>query len=119
MQCIDAIKKQTFGKKSKSFSLTSDYDSNLSMINLDIAYPIFAIHGNHDDRAGPKKVSALDVLHSAGILNLFGNQDNVSEDMDIKPLEFSKGKTKVSLYGIGSIKDDRLLHQFEEKRVLF
>ena len=86
---------------------------------MQVSYPIFGIHGNHDDRAGIKKVSALDVLHSAGVINLFGNNTDVTDEIHIKPLVFQKGKTKLGLFGLGSIRDERLFRQFEKNLVIF
>ncbi|MEN2500619.1 MAG: Double-strand break repair protein mre11a, partial [Marteilia pararefringens] len=114
-QCIQLIRSHTFGNKQLKFEFLSnkDYRANFEANQFSISYPIFAIHGNHDDRAGSKRVSALDILHSAGIINLFGNFDNVSSNIEIEPLLFSKGSTRLALFGIGSVKDERLYNQFK------
>lgn len=54
---------------------------------------------------------ALDILHDAGLLNLFGKFSNV-DNIVVKPVLLKKGNTKVALYGIGSQRDDRLQRAF-------
>ncbi|MES1904010.1 MAG: Double-strand break repair protein mre11a, partial [Paramarteilia canceri] len=117
-KCMELIKQYTFGSKKKLFSIIkSDRSFNFDDPNLDVAYPIFAIHGNHDDRAGAKRISAIDVLDSAGLVNLIGCNDNVSSELVIKPIVLQKGATKLAIYGLGSIRDERLYRQFERGQV--
>lgn len=120
LKSIEILRKYTFGKKPLKFKfMSSNFTTNFNDKNFSVSYPIFAIHGNHDDRAGAKRVSALDVLHSAGLINLFGSNDNVSLNVNIEPLIIEKGSTKVGLYGLGSVRDERLYHQFESGNVIF
>ena len=42
------------------------------LINLNVGIPVFSIHGNHDDPAGPQGLCALDLLSASGVINYFG-----------------------------------------------
>ncbi|EPB78261.1 putative DNA repair protein [Ancylostoma ceylanicum] len=46
--------------------------------NINVGLPIFSIHGNHDDTAG-KGLTILDVLHEAGLINLFGKFSDIDQ----------------------------------------
>lgn len=61
---------------------------------------------------------ALDIFHSAGLLNYFGKQDKV-DNVVISPILLKKGTTRLALYGLGSIRDERLYHTFESRKVKF
>ncbi|KAM9566236.1 double-strand break repair protein MRE11 isoform 2-T2 [Guaruba guarouba] len=84
--------------------------------NLNISLPVFSIHGNHDDPTGADALCALDVLSCAGLLNHFGRSASV-EKIDISPILLRKGRTKIALYGLGSIPDERLYRMFVNKQV--
>lgn len=45
--------------------------SNASDECLRVGMPFYTIHGNHDDLSGAN-LTALDPLHEAGLVNLFG-----------------------------------------------
>ncbi|KAJ8928137.1 hypothetical protein NQ314_019317 [Rhamnusium bicolor] len=62
--------------------------------NLNVSIPVFSIHGNHDDPTGQKQISALDLLSTTGL-----------------------GQTKLALYGLSHIKDERLGRLFLDKKV--
>uniref|UniRef100_A0A8D2BTX8 Double-strand break repair protein n=2 Tax=Sus scrofa TaxID=9823 RepID=A0A8D2BTX8_PIG len=59
---------------------------------------------------------ALDILSCAGLINHFGRSMSV-EKIDISPVLLQKGSTKVALYGLGSIPDERLYRMFINKKV--
>ncbi|XP_069739498.1 double-strand break repair protein MRE11 isoform X2 [Phaenicophaeus curvirostris] len=84
--------------------------------NLNISIPIFSIHGNHDDPTGADALCALDILSCAGLLNHFGRSASV-EKIDISPILLRKGRTKIALYGLGAIPDERLYRMFVNKQV--
>uniref|UniRef100_A0A0N4ZER5 Mre11_DNA_bind domain-containing protein n=1 Tax=Parastrongyloides trichosuri TaxID=131310 RepID=A0A0N4ZER5_PARTI len=84
---------------------------------MSISLPIFTIHGNHDDLSGTG-LTALDMLHEAGYLNLFGKFKDI-DNIIISPVIIKKGNTKVAIYGIGSQRDDRLHRAFENGSVIF
>lgn len=85
--------------------------------NLNVTMPIFTIHGNHDDLSG-KGLSALDVLHEAGLINLFGKFHDVDQ-MEVSPILLQKGENKLAIYGIGSQRDDRISRAFQNGSVKF
>ncbi|KAI6200442.1 Double-strand break repair protein MRE11A [Aphelenchoides besseyi] len=90
--------------------------------NLGVSLPIFIIHGNHDDLSGTN-TSALDVLHEAGLLNLFGRYAEVGR-YEVKPMLIRKpledGTTEnIAIYGISSQRDDRLARAFNFGKVIF
>ncbi|XP_062949560.1 double-strand break repair protein MRE11 isoform X2 [Cynocephalus volans] len=84
--------------------------------NLNISLPVFSIHGNHDDPTGADALCALDILSCAGLVNHFGRSMSV-EKIDISPVLLQKGSTKIALYGLGSIPDERLYRMFVNKKV--
>jgi len=72
--------------------------------------PIFSIHGNHDDptRDGQGELlCSLDLLAAAGLVNYFGRQDDVDK-VEIEAVLLEKGSTRVAIYGMGSMRDERL-----------
>jgi double-strand break repair protein MRE11 len=50
---------------------------NYTNPNMNIGLPIFSIHGNHDDPVGLGGLSAMDNLHSTGLVNYFGRINNL------------------------------------------
>ncbi|EFP00620.1 hypothetical protein CRE_04379 [Caenorhabditis remanei] len=85
--------------------------------NLNVGLPIFTIHGNHDDLSG-KGLTALDLLHEAGLVNLFGKHESIQEFL-ISPILLRKGETRLALYGLGSQRDDRLVRAFKDENITF
>uniref|UniRef100_A0A8R1XZU4 WD_REPEATS_REGION domain-containing protein n=1 Tax=Onchocerca volvulus TaxID=6282 RepID=A0A8R1XZU4_ONCVO len=85
--------------------------------NINVGLPIFTIHGNHDDLSG-KGLTALDILHESGLINLFGKFEEIDQFI-VSPILLVKGKTKLALYGIGSQRDDRLCRAFREEEIRF
>lgn len=85
--------------------------------NLNVGLPIFTIHGNHDDLSG-KGLTALDLLHESGLVNLFGKHSNIQEFI-VSPILLRKGETRLALYGIGSQRDDRLVRAFKNNSISF
>ena len=80
--------------------------------------PIFSIHGNHDDPSGLEFFSSLDQVCINHYVNYFGKIKNI-EQIEITPILFTKGETKIALYGMGHIKDERLNLAFESKNIKF
>ena len=80
--------------------------------------PVFSIHGNHDDPVGLDMLSTLDQASTNHYVNYFGKVTNI-EKIEVKPVLFEKGNTKVALYGIGHMRDERLNLALEEKRIKF
>lgn len=103
--------------------------------DINVAIPVFAIHGNHDDPSGVCSTallyfetyvniskeghfSALDLLQVSGLINYYGK--NVETDkIAVKPVLLQKGRTKLALYGLSNIRDERLFRNFRSGNVKF
>lgn len=91
-----------------SLALHSGNDTvNYEDPNINVAVPVFAILGNHDDATGEGLLSPLDVLSATGLINYFG-QVPQADKITVSPLVFQKGTTKFALYGINNVRDERL-----------
>ena len=84
--------------------------------NLNVSMPVFSIHGNHDDPTGQGNLCSLDLLSVAGLVNYFGKYTDL-EKIEINPVLLQKGQSKLALYGLGSIRDERLHRMFLHKNV--
>ena len=70
---------------------------------------------------------ALDVLSASGLINYFGrmelpgqstNDEEALEDgLKVKPILLQKGETKLALYGMGNIRDDRFVFELTNRRI--
>ena len=115
--------------------------------NLNVAIPVFSIHGNHDDPQGAGAVSltsslpnlfyfvfqdgalcALDILSVSGLVNYMGKIDlplststaqpeSMASGIAVRPVLLRKGKTKLGLYGVGNVKDQRMHFELRSNRV--
>ena len=99
---------------------------NFGNQNLNIALPIFTIHGNHDYPSNDfGKISVCDLLHASNYVNYFGKHLNLNDQgqkkIVIKPLIFQKNGSpiKLALYGLGYIKDLKLHNMFIQNMVIF
>lgn len=87
--------------------------------NFNVGIPFFCISGNHDDAGGNMQLmSPLDVLSMSGLVNHFGRVSD-STNIVIKPILIEKGDIKVALYGLASVRDERLFRTFRENKVTF
>lgn len=84
--------------------------------NFNVAMPVFMIHGNHDDPTGEGNLSAIDILSTAGLVNYFGKSREV-DDITMMPVLLKKGSTQLALYGLGSMRDERLHRTFLSHKV--
>lgn len=137
-QVIGLLRQYTMGDKPIQVELLSDpnegkaasYDFpavNYEDPNLNVAVPVFSIHGNHDDPqgAGPEgALCALDVLSASGLINYMGKFDLPLSEADaqtagiaIRPVLLRKGATYLSLYGVGNVKDQRMHYELRSNRV--
>ena len=102
-----------------STTLGSDFDHvNYEDEHIDVAIPVFSIHGNHDDPSGEGHYAALDLLQCSGLLNYYGRAPE-SDNVNVKPVLLQKGGTKLALYGLSNIRDERLYRTFRDKKVKF
>ncbi|CAI5773373.1 double-strand break repair protein MRE11 isoform X1 [Podarcis lilfordi] len=124
--CLELLRKYCMGDRPIQFEILSDQSVNFGFSkfpwvnyqddNLNISIPVFSIHGNHDDPTGADALCALDILSCAGLVNHFGRSPSV-EKIDISPVLLQKGSSKIALYGLGSIPDERLHRMFVNKQV--
>lgn len=124
---IELLRQYCLGDKEISFQLVSPPASHFSGRfacanyedpNLNVALPVFCIHGNHDDPTGPNQLSALDLLAACGLINYFGKVPDYSR-VEVSPLLLRKGRTRLALYGLGFIPDERLNRLFNDRKVTF
>lgn len=86
--------------------------------DINVAIPVFSIHGNHDDPSGDGHYCALDILEVAGLMNYFGRTPE-SDNIAVKPVLMQKGQTKLALYGLSNVRDERLFRTFRDGKVTF
>ena len=121
VQTMEVLREYVFGDDPIEFEVVSDQSINFPNRgivnfedeNVNVALPIFAIHGNHDDPSGQENLSALDILSSCSLINYFGKHALSGSNtgaIELKPVLLRKGETKLALYGLGWIRDQRL-HQ--------
>jgi double-strand break repair protein MRE11 len=63
-------------------------------------------------------LASLDLLHMAGLLNYYGKILE-ADSIQIKPVLLQKGRTKLALYGMSNVRDERLFRTFERGNVTF
>lgn len=98
------------GRSGERLRIRNFKQANFLDPNLKVRYPIFTIHGNHDDPTGVHQTSVIDLLDSTGLVNYIGKRAHV-EDVILKPIILEKGKaTRIALYGLGSMHEERLHH---------
>jgi len=101
-----------------ALALRSGETVNYEDPNLNVAVPVFAISGNHDDATGEGMLSPLDVMAATGLVNYFG-QIPQSDKIKVTPLLFQKGTSKLALYGINNMRDERLQRIMKNGDVTF
>ncbi|PBJ79420.1 endo/exonuclease Mre11 [Trypanosoma cruzi cruzi] len=120
------LRTYVLGDKPIAFSLLSDPKrnfpthpvplANFQDPNINVAIPIFMIHGNHDDPVGG--TSSIDILAANGLVNYFGQVFSL-DDIVVEPILLKKGHTYVALYGLGNVRDERLHRCFRMKKLRF
>lgn len=97
--------------------------ANFEDPNRNIDLPIYMIHGNHDDPGGEYgdcvPLAVADMLSANYLVNYFGRQENVEEEIEIKPILLKKGSSKLALYGLGNVHEERINRLFQAKKVKF
>ncbi|KAG7392096.1 Double-strand break repair protein mre11a [Phytophthora pseudosyringae] len=92
--------------------------------NYNVELPVFSIHGNHDDPArggggdATQSLAALDLLSAANLVNYFGKSEKV-DAVEVFPVLMTKGGTRVAIYGLGNMRDERLNRMFAQGKVVF
>jgi double-strand break repair protein MRE11 len=102
-----------------SETLGGDFNHvNYEDLDINVAIPVFSIHGNHDDPSGEGHYAALDLLQCSGLLNYYGRTPE-SDNIHVKPVLLQKGRTKIALYGLSNVRDERLYRTFRDGKVKF
>jgi double-strand break repair protein MRE11 len=60
--------------------------------------------------------SAMDILNRCNLVNYFGKAEQ-ADNIECFPVLLTKGDTKLALYGIGNIRDERLHRTFAANKV--
>ena len=128
---MEIIRRYTMGPNPVKIQILSDQQRNFRNlpgkgVNYEdefysVDLPIFSIHGNHDDPTrdgGSEMLAALDLLSVSNLVNYFGNHDEVNK-VEVSPVLLQKGTTRVALYGMGSMRDERLNRMWQQKHVRF
>ncbi|KAJ2713930.1 meiotic recombination, partial [Coemansia spiralis] len=124
-QTLVALRKSCMGDRPVALEYLSDpavdFGAQFPTVNyedpnLNIALPVFSIHGNHDDPSGDGNLSVLDVLGTSGLVNYFGRQAEV-DNIRVSPVLLRKGRTHLALYGLGNVRDERLHRTMARKHM--
>lgn len=126
-QVMRSLRKHCLGMKPCPLEFLSDANEvfegafphvNYEDPDINISLPVFSIHGNHDDPSGDGHYCSLDLLQVAGLVNYFGRVPE-ADNIHVKPVLLQKGDTKLALYGISNVRDERLFRTFRDKHVTF
>lgn len=133
-QTMSLLRTYCMGDGAVRFQIVSDQSINFPNFgvvnyedpNYNIQLPVFSIHGNHDDpsREGggsnstQQSLAALDLLSAANFVNYFGKSDKV-DAIEVFPILMVKGETRVAIYGLGNMRDERLNRMFAQQKVVF
>ncbi|KAJ1610671.1 DNA repair and meiosis protein [Cryptosporidium canis] len=121
---MNIIREYCMGSNKIKFKALSKRDSstvsgyNWEIGDANVSIPLFGIHGNHDDPGEEGLLSPLDILESARFMNYIGKNSNI-DDIEVSPVLLEKGTTRLAIYGIGNIRDERLYRSFERNKVKF
>ncbi|KAK3944437.1 double-strand break repair protein mus-23 [Diplogelasinospora grovesii] len=126
-QVMRSLRKNCLGMKPCELEFLSDanevFEGAASHVNyqdpdINISIPVFSIHGNHDDPSGDGHYCSLDLLQVAGLVNYFGRVPE-ADNIQVRPVLFQKGKTKLALYGLSNVRDERMHRTFRDNKVRF
>ncbi|KAI0182009.1 DNA repair exonuclease [Hypoxylon sp. FL1284] len=124
-QVMRSLRKNCLGLKPCQLQFLSDANEvfsgafghvNYEDPDINISIPVFSIHGNHDDPSGEGNYCALDLLQVAGLVNYFGRVPR-PDDIEAKPVLLQKGLTKLAIYGISNVRDERMFRAFRDHNV--
>ncbi|KAF8437437.1 Metallo-dependent phosphatase-like protein [Terfezia claveryi] len=126
-QVMRSLRMNCYGEKPCELQILSDTSTNFQGTfnhanyedpDINVAIPVFSIHGNHDDPSGGGRFCALDLLSVAGLLNYFGRIPE-NDNITVHPILLQKGGTKLALYGMSNVRDERLFRTFRDGKVKF
>lgn len=126
-QVMRSLRMNCYGEKPCELEMLSDASEtfagafnhvNYEDPDINVAIPVFSIHGNHDDPSGEGHLAALDILQMSGLINYYGRTPE-SDNILVKPVLLQKGNTKLALYGMSNVRDERLFRTFRDGQVKF
>ena len=124
-QVMRTLRKNCLGMKPCELEFLSDanevFEGAFSHVNyedpdINISIPVFSIHGNHDDPSGDGHFCSLDLLQCAGLVNYFGRIAE-ADNIEAKPVLLQKGQTKLALFGLSNVRDERMFRTFRDHKV--
>ncbi|KAI5456576.1 Mre11 DNA-binding presumed domain-containing protein [Mariannaea sp. PMI_226] len=124
-QVMRTLRKNVLGMKPCSLEFLSDaasvFDGAFPHVNyedpdINVSIPVFSIHGNHDDPSGDGNYCSLDLLQASGLLNYYGRVPE-ADNIEVKPILLQKGLTKLALYGLSNVRDERMFRTFRDHKV--
>lgn len=125
-KCVKLLRKYCLGDRPIKIEFLSDQSVNFPTTvtktvnyedpNLNVSLPVFSIHGNHDDFSGFENMSPLDLLSDTGLINYFGRWSDLT-NVRISPIILQKENTKLAIYGLSYIHDNRLVRLFKEGKI--
>lgn len=126
-QVMRSLRKNCMGMKPCELEFLSDANEvfegafphvNYEDPDINISIPVFSIHGNHDDPGGDGHYCPLDLLQVAGLVNYFGRVPEM-DNIKVKPVLLQKGRTKLALFGLSNVRDERIFRTFRDHHVTF
>lgn len=126
-QVMRSLRQNCLGEKPCELEFLSDpseiFDGAFNNVNyedpdINISIPVFSIHGNHDDPTGEGNLCSLDLLQASGLCNYFGRVLE-ADKIEVKPILLQKGLTKLALFGMSNVRDERLYRTFRDGNVKF
>ncbi|KAK2752884.1 meiotic recombination [Arachnomyces sp. PD_36] len=126
-QVMRSLRMNCYGDRPCELEMLSDASENFQGafnhvnyedLDINVALPVFSIHGNHDDPSGEGHLAALDLLQVSGLVNYYGRTPE-ADNIQIKPVLLQKGRTKLALYGMSNVRDERLFRTFRDGKVKF
>ncbi|GAB7361697.1 hypothetical protein MBLNU230_g1744t1 [Neophaeotheca triangularis] len=126
-QVMRSLRMNCYGEKPCELEMLSDASEafagafnhvNYEDPDINVAIPVFSIHGNHDDPSGEGHLAALDILEMSGLVNYYGRTPE-ADNIKVKPVLLQKGQTKLALYGLSNVRDERLFRTFRDGNVTF
>lgn len=124
-QVMRSLRQNCLGMKPCALEFLSDaatvFEGAFPHVNyedpdINISIPVFSIHGNHDDPSGDGNLCSLDLLQAAGLLNYYGRVAE-ADNIEAKPILLQKGSTKLALFGLSNVRDERLFRTFRDHKV--
>ncbi len=126
---MDILTRYCLNDDNIGFDILSDQSNfttgqvNFENENMNVGLPVFTIHGNHDDPSSVDNTSAVDILATANLVNYFGKANiqygadgDPHGEVKVSPILIRKGDTKLALYGLGNIRDERMCRLLNRPR---